>query len=260
MASGVTYLNLHNEADEPVIDQVQIPLKNLAPALEGFTIALLADFHLYPYTQLDLIDRSVALTNSINPDLTLLLGDYVWHEVEAVFDLAPALANLNAKHGVFSILGNHDLWTDVTAVKTALAESNLPLLVNQGLTLDAGAASLYLAGLDDGWSGAPDLPAALADAPDGAPVVLMAHEPDLADDFSLDGRVSLQVSGHSHGGQIRTPVRGAFVKPYLSWKYDMGLYNVNDMWLYTNRGIGTTNVPMRVNCPPEITQITLVGA
>jgi predicted MPP superfamily phosphohydrolase len=138
----------------------------------------------------------------------------LWHEVEAIFDLAPALANLEAKHGVYSILGNHDLWTEVEVVKTGLAEARLPLLVNEGLSLPVGNGALYLAGLDDGWSGEPDLPAALAGAPPAAPVVLLAHEPDLADDFSLDGRMALQLSGHSHGGQVRLRNR-PLIKPYL---------------------------------------------
>jgi predicted MPP superfamily phosphohydrolase len=76
----------------------------------------------------------------------------------------------------------------------------------------------------------------------------------------MDQRISLQLSGHSHGGQIRFPFVGALVYPYLSWKYPMGLYNVNGMWLYTNRGLGTTNIPLRVNCAPEITELTLTRA
>ncbi len=259
-AACTAHLNRKNEADKPVVDRVQIPINNLALALEEFTIALLADFHLYPFTQLDLIRRTVAMTNGLKPDLIVLLGDYVWRKAEAVFDLTPVLANLNAKYGVFSILGNHDLWTDVDVVKTGLAQAGLPLLINQGLALSVGNATLYLAGLDDGWSGEPDLTAALEGAPDGAAIVLLAHEPDLADDFSLDGRVSVQLSGHSHGGQIRIPANRALMTPYLSWKYDLGLYQVNGMWLYTNRGIGVTNLPLRVNCPPEITEITLVRA
>ena len=260
VVAGTAYLNLKDESNDPVVERVQIPVKNLPAAIEGFTIAVMADFHLYPFTQLDLIERAVAMTNDLKPNLTVLLGDFVWHEVEAIFDLAPALAGLDAQHGVFSILGNHDLWTDVEIIKTGLDESRLPLLVNQGLSLPVGDSVLYLAGLDDGWSGAPDLPAALADAPANAPVVLLFHEPDLADDTSLDGRVSLQLSGHSHGGQIRTPWGKPLIKPYLSWKYDYGLYTVNDMWLYTNGGLGVTNVPLRVNCPPEITEVILVSA
>jgi predicted MPP superfamily phosphohydrolase len=255
-----TYLYLNDESQQLTVERVQIPLKNLSPGLEGFTIALLADFHLYPLTQLDLIRRAVTMTNDLKPDLTVLLGDYVWHEEEAIFDLAPVLASLNATHGVFAAIGNHDIWTNVELVKDALDEVRLPYMINEGLPLTAGNATLYLAALDDGWSGRPDLNAALENRPGHAPVVLLYHEPDLADETSLDGRVALQLSGHSHGGQIRLPRKGALILPYLSWKYDMGLYNVNGMWLYTNRGIGVTNEPVRYNCPPEITEITLVSA
>ncbi len=136
----------------------------------------------------------------------------------------------------------------------------LPILINQGLSLAVKQEILYLAGLDDGWSGQPDLKAALDKLPAGAPVILLVHEPDLADRFSLDGRVSLQLSGHSHGGQIRLPKIGSVILPYMAWKYDKGLYKINDMWLYTTIGIGVTNEPVRFNCPPEVAEITLVRA
>jgi predicted MPP superfamily phosphohydrolase len=114
--------------------------------------------------------------------------------------------------------------------------------------------------LDDGWSGNPDLEATLDGAPSDVPVVLLCHEPDLADQYSLDGRVSLQLSGHTHGGQIRLPGVGALILPYLGRKYDLGLYKVNHMLLYTNRGIGVISEPVRYNCPPEITQFILQSA
>ena len=259
MAIAAGYLFRNDEAQNPVVDRVPIPIKNLPSAFEGFTIAVLADFHLYPFTQPVVIQRAVDLANNLNPDLTVLLGDYVWHEVEAVFDLAPILAQLNAKHGVFAIIGNHDIWTNINIIKQGLTEAGLPILVNEGFPITAGQEALYIAVLDDGWSGNPDLNAAMTNHPAGAPVVLLYHEPDLADDTSLDGRIALQLSGHSHGGQIRLPGVGALITPYLAWKYDHGLYQVNDMWLYTNRGIGVTNEPVRYNCPPEVTEIVLVG-
>ena len=89
---------------------------------------------------------------------------------------------------------------------------------------------------------------------------MLAHEPDLIDTFAHDGRVSLQLSGHSHGGQIRLPGTGALVLPHLGQKYDYGLYQVNDVWLYTNRWLGVIWPPIRFNCRPEITEITLVKA
>jgi predicted MPP superfamily phosphohydrolase len=112
--------------------------------------------------------------------------------------------------------------------------------------------------LDDGWSGHPDLDATLVGAESGETVILLYHEPDLADQIARDGRVAVQLAGHSHGGQIQLP-SGPVLTPYLAWKYPQGLYRVDDLWLYTNRGIGVTNIPWRYNCPPEITMITLTS-
>jgi predicted MPP superfamily phosphohydrolase len=255
-----TFLAINNEYLNPVIDRVQIPIKGLHPDLDGFTIAQITDIHLYPYTTLELVQKSVELANSLNPGLTVLTGDFVWRDVEAIFDLAPALAKLNARHGVFWTIGNHDIWADIGIVKKGFQEVGLPLLENQGLSIGEGKGSFYLAGLDDGWSGAPDLEASLQGRKDGEPVVLLLHEPDLADLYSQDKRIVLQLAGHTHGGQVRLPRRGPFILPYLGRKYDFGLYKVNGMWLYTNRGLGCISVPMRYNCPPEVTEFTLVRA
>jgi predicted MPP superfamily phosphohydrolase len=255
------YLLRNDQSQDIVVERVTLPIKGLAPSLEGFTIAQLSDFHLVPYTTPELIKESVAISNGLNPDLVVLTGDYVWRELDAVFELTPILAGLDAKHGVFSIMGNHDYWTDVTVIKAAFDEAGLPYLINEGLPISEGKGSFYLAGLDDGWSGEPDLAATLAGSPEKEPVVLLIHEPDLADDYALNPRISVQLSGHSHGGQIRFPrLGGALILPYLGRKYDYRLYQVGDMWLYTNPGIGVTNEPLRVNCPPEVTLFTLVGA
>ena len=256
----ITYFYLSNELENLVVEFVDIPIPELPSALEGFRIVQISDIHYYPITTLELVNQAVQMADELRPDLTLLTGDYVWHEVEVIFDLMPSLERLNARHGVFANLGNHDLWTDVNVVTTAFKEAKIPLLVNQGLSITVGRDNLYLASLDDGWSGQPDLAAAMENWPNGTPTVLLMHEPDLADEYSKDTRINLQLSGHSHGGQIRFPFLGALITPYLSWKYPMGLYNLNGMWLYTSRGLGTTNFPLRVNCAPEITALTLVRA
>lgn len=255
-----TFLAVNNEYLDPVIDRVTIPVRGLHPGLEGFTIVQISDIHLYPYTTLGLVQKSVEMANSLNPGLTVLTGDFVWQDVEAIDDLAPALAQLNARHGVYWTIGNHDIWSDIHAVKAGFAAASLPLLENQGFSVSENGGSFYLAGLDDGWSGAPNLEAALESRKEGEPVVLLMHEPDLADLYCQDQRIVLQLAGHTHGGQVRLPGRGPFILPYLGRKYDFGLYNVKGMWLYTNRGLGCISVPLRYNCPPEVTEFTLVQA
>ncbi len=260
LVTATSYLAINDESQEPVVDRVPIPIKNLHPDLEGFTLLQMTDLHLYPLTQPSLIKKSVAIANSLNPDLVVLTGDYVWRYLEAIDELAPLLAGLNAKHGVFSTLGNHDYWLDAEVITETMEAVGLPVLINQGLSLQQGKGSFYLAGLDDGWSGKPDLDGTLEGAIKGEPVILLCHEPDLADRFALDGRISLQLSGHTHGGQIRIPGLGAVILPYLGRKYDIGLYKINEMLLYTNRGIGVISEPVRYNCPPEITQFVFQPA
>lgn len=264
MAGGlfarVGQLELNDETQTPVLDRVQIPIKNLKPALEGFTIVQMSDIHLRPFTQPDLVKKAVEMSNLLNPDLVVLTGDYVWREQEAAYELAPILAGLNARHGVYSVLGNHDLWLDVRVIKSAFAEAGLPMLINQGVEVNVGNGSFYLAGLDDGWSGQADLNLALEKAPAGAPVVLLLHEPDLVNETSQDSRIALQLSGHTHGGQVLMPGKPPIFTPHLGKIYDKGLFRVNDTWLYTNRGLGVISVPLRYNCPPEVTHITLTRA
>ena len=242
------------------VEKLQIPLKNLSPTLEGFKIVQLSDLHLYPFTTIEFIKKAVTMVGALQPDLVALTGDFVLHKAEAIFELAPVLARLNPTYGLYAVFGNHDLWTNQEVVRAGLTEQGIPVLENAGRAIGVGPAQLYVAGVDDAWSGHPDLSEALAAAPSDVPVVLLAHEPDLADRFSLDGRVSLQLSGHTHGGQVRLPGIGPLILPRYGKKYDLGLYQVNDTWLYTNRGLGVIGPPIRFNCRPEITEFTLVRA
>ena len=253
-------LELNDETNTPVIERVEIPIKNLRPALEGFTIVQLSDIHLQPFTQPELVQKAVDISNELRPDLVVLTGDYVWRDQDAIFELTPMLAGLNARHGVYSVLGNHDHWLDVEVTETAFAEAGLPLLVNQGVQITAGNSSFYLAGMDDGWSGQPDLNLTLEKAPDGDPIVLLLHEPDLVNETSLDSRIALQLSGHTHGGQVLLRGKPPIFTPHLGKEYSQGLFHVNDTWLYTNRGLGVISVPLRFNCPPEVTLLTLTSA
>jgi uncharacterized protein len=245
------------------VEHVPIAIPRLPEALEGLRIVQLSDIHLYPYTDLDHVREAVALANAQRPDLVALTGDFVLDQVDAIDDLAPVLAGLDARLGLYAILGNHEMWLGAAPVIEGLARQSIPTLINRGLTLDVGGDPLYIAGLDDGWSGRPDMTQALIERPDGATTVLLVHEPDLADATARDGRVHLQLSGHSHGGQVRLPGMGALILPFLARKYDQGLYRLRGgpehagLWLYTNRGIGVNGPPVRFCCRPEVTVLTL---
>lgn len=245
-----------NVGEELVIESVTIPVPQLHPALDGYRIVQLSDLHLFPYTRLEFIREAVLQANELRPDLVALTGDFVVTTASAIHDLKPVLGMLNARDGVYATLGNHDHWTNASVVRAGLREAGVTVLHNQSVPV--GGGRLWLTGLDDGWVGSADFASALAEAPGDAPIVLLMHEPDLVDTYSLNPRVVLQLSGHTHGGQIRllTP-RRAYTLPYLGRKYDQGLYRVRNTWLYTNRGIGTVLVPVRVHCPSEVTVFTL---
>jgi predicted MPP superfamily phosphohydrolase len=237
--------------------RISIPIRNLPSRLEGFRIVLLSDFHLYPHTRLEYIQKVIALANRMKPHLVALTGDFVQKTAEAMFDLGPALSKLDPELGTFSVLGNHDHWKGADIVANELIRHDLGWLNNSGRMISWNGAEFFLAGVDDAWSGNPDLGQAMSEYSGDCPVILLAHEPDPADAYSKDPRISLQLSGHSHGGQVRFPGFGSPFLPPFGRKYDVGLYRVRDMWLYTNRGLGVT-VPIRFNCRPEITEVTLI--
>jgi hypothetical protein len=213
----------------------------------------------------DFIRRAVTEVNELRPHLVVLTGDFVSHPLgkpagmegaRYIEPCAEALQGLRADYGRYAILGNHDHWNHPATVRNHLDLVKFPVLLNNAVTLEKDNARLWLAGVDDVMSGTPDIEKALRRVPAGEPVVLLAHEPDFADHVAQHP-VDLQLSGHSHGGQVRLPWMGAPILPLLGKKYPMGLYRVGNMQLYTNRGFGVINPPVRFNCPPEITLITL---
>ena len=124
--AGYQY-SLQVETEWLATEKVQVPLKKLKPSLEGFKIVQLSDIHLHPFTQIDFVQKAVARANALQPDLVVVTGDYVLQSADSIFELAPVLASLNAKYGVFTILGNHDLWTNARVVRAGLREVGLPV-------------------------------------------------------------------------------------------------------------------------------------
>jgi predicted MPP superfamily phosphohydrolase len=238
------------------IVRVDVPIRGLPTPLQGFTIVQLSDFHVGPYVKAEDVHRSVEIANKLDPDLVVLTGDYVSGSAQHSAACARELAALKAERGVRAILGNRDFRHGAAMVAANLRQAGLDVLRNEHRWLKVGGADLYLVGIEDVWLGKPDLEAALDGVPQGAPTVLLAHEPDFADQATRHN-VTLQLSGHSHGGQVRLPFVGAPVLPYLARKYPYGLRRVGEMWLYTNRGIGLIAPPVRFLCRPEITLLRL---
>ena len=250
------------------LKRVEIPLRRLPHQFDGFTIVQLSDFHYEEKFSAVPIRRSVDLVNSLRPDLVVFTGDFVTAPMfrfgrhaalmaaNAVFPCAALLSGIKAPMGSLAVLGNHDAYSNPALVASGLRSHGIPLLKNSCVPIERGGARLWLAGIDDALEGQPDLGAAIEKIPAGEPIILLAHEPDFADEAALRS-VDLQLSGHSHGGQIWIPGIGAPWLPSLARNYPRGLYKIENMVLYTNIGIGTIRAPIRINCIPEVTHITL---
>jgi predicted MPP superfamily phosphohydrolase len=234
-------------------------LRRLSPAFEGYRIVQLTDFHLGQGKLLtpDRLEAIVRRVNAGRPDVVLVTGDFSSHLDEVGLDGISRLRLLKAPDGVFGILGNHDYWAAPTRICSAAQDAGIQMLLNRHVVIRRGGAALVIAGLDDVWEKRQDIDAALRGIPAGAPVIMMVHESNYAEWVAQDSRVDVQLSGHSHGGQVRVPLLGPLALPNQAWKYPMGLYRLNGMWLYVSRGVGLAQMPLRFNCRPEITTFIL---
>jgi predicted MPP superfamily phosphohydrolase len=243
-----------DEASSLSLEQVEIRLKRLPPKLDGFKIIHLSDIHHSPFTGLAQIERVVKIANRLKPDLFLLTGDYVSHEREYIAPVAALLGKLKAKHGIYACLGNHDHWTDAELVTHLFRGEGINMLVNEGLRFEARGASFWLAGVDDYMVGKTDVRAALKGSFPDEMKLLLAHNPIIFREATRDG-VDLTLSGHTHGGQIK--FRDEEKRLLRTRKLRAGLYERKGSQVYVTRGIGTVVVPMRYQCPPEISLLEL---
>jgi predicted MPP superfamily phosphohydrolase len=241
--------------------RLRLQLRRLSPAFDGYTLVQLSDIHMGTgMTEARL--RSIAdMVNAESPDAVVITGDFVTHG--SVAQQSPALVSglsqLAARDGVFAVLGNHDHWTYANAVRGVLRSAGILDVSNAFHSVQRGEALLHIAGVDDYWERKDRLPDVLAGLPAGGAAILLAHEPDYADISAATGRFDLQLSGHSHGGQVIMPFIGPLVVPQYSEKYPLGKYQVGTMIQYTNRGVGTVLPPVRFNCRPEVTVFTLLS-
>ncbi len=248
----------------PRIVRREIALRRWPARLEGFTIALLSDFHYDPYFSAHPLRSAIGMVNGLQPDLIALTGDFVsvpWFgdpadAASAAEPCAQLLRQMRAPHGLWAVMGNHDAFTDPDRVTSTLRSTGIQVLSNQSVPIERDGARFWLGGVDDVLGGDAELDATLHDIPANEATVLLVHEPDYADTVARYS-VDLQLSGHTHGGQVRVPFVRPLYLPELARKYVWGLYQIRGLALYTNPGLGTVEIPVRLNCPPEITLLTI---
>jgi predicted MPP superfamily phosphohydrolase len=245
------------------VETIRLKLPRLSRKFSGLRIAQISDIHMGGWMNLERLQRVADLVIEEKPDLLLITGDFViGHSAadisqQSVQDLITGLSRLGTSFPTFAVLGNHDYWTDVETVRHILSSSGITELTNTVFTLQRENESLHLCGVDDIWEGDARLDDVIAQLSDDGSAILLAHEPDFADTSAATERFDLQLSGHTHGGQVVLPWIGPPILPYLGRKYPSGLYQVGEMFQYTNRGIGMASLPIRINCPPEITLFVL---
>jgi predicted MPP superfamily phosphohydrolase len=251
------------EASQIRIRRQTLVLPVLPRAFQGTTIAILTDFHHGPYVGLGFIRRAVAVAQELRADAYSLLGDFAHkgtHTAEQLPECLAAAARLEAPLGVFAVPGNHDMQEGGRIYREAVAGTKVVDVTNRSIRLNLDGEEMWIAGVDDHWWGKPNLDAALKGIPEEAATILLAHNPDFAEE-KPDPRVNLVLSGHTHGGQVYLPGVGTRWMPSrYGPKYRGGLAQAPASPVFVSRGLGEAGVPLRLNCPPEINLLTLVAA
>jgi uncharacterized protein len=283
LASGTALASssLTTEAIEVVERRIHLP--TLSTAFDGYRIAFLTDPHLGPWVRSEFIAAAFTQVSSFKPDLIILGGDYIWvpdrddtklwsptnlrfanlkaeASCEAVYDeWSPLLKMLQAPDGILAVYGNHDRWAHPSHCNECLTAHDIRLLCNESHTLVRGTGVLTLIGADDYWTGAPDLTHFThLPAPNEARL-LITHNPDHAASLIASKRFhfDLALCGHTHGGQLNLPIVGPLSYNIANPQFGAGLQVVGSQKVYTSRGLGVVELPFRVNCPPEVSFLTL---
>jgi predicted MPP superfamily phosphohydrolase len=250
------------EPNRLVVRQETIEIDNWPQSLDGLRIAVISDLHVGGSFIDDKKLRSIVdRTNQLQPDIIILLGDYMssngWirRRVEPeVF--APILKNFSAPLGTYSVLGNHDSWYDGQKVRAGLEQNGIKVLENEVVQINTRGTSFWLVGLADLWTRPQLIQETLAKVPEGQTVIALTHNPDIFP--RLPARVPLLLAGHTHGGQVRFPLIGSVVESSrFGERYERGHVFENNHHLFVTTGIGTSIMPVRFGVPPEIVLLTL---
>jgi predicted MPP superfamily phosphohydrolase len=261
-ALALTLLGFINARRLAAVVDVEVPIRNLPAALQGFTIAQISDIHVGPTIKQHYLRAIVDRVNGLQADVVAITGDLVDGSVQQLADHTAPLAQLRARHGVYFVTGNHEYYSDAVAWVAEVRRLGLTVLMNEHVVLQHDGAPLVLAGVTDYTAHhfdpaqRSDPQAALQNAPADSHVnILLAHQPRSATAAS-DAGFDLQLSGHTHGGQffpwnLFVPMQ----QPYVA-----GLNKLHDLWIYTSRGTGYWGPPKRFGVSSEITHLRLVTA
>ena len=270
---GKGYAN--TASSEIRLEKVDIQINNLPPAFRGLKIGQLSDLHSSEIMPAETLRIAADMLMAEKPDVIILTGDFIGNSIRITADevhdfepeyvdvLVKSFSGLQAPLGLYAVPGNHDFWSGPEALEYLVKEMEGKLgvqwLRNRNVVFEREGDQLLLAGVDDYWEKTCSLEKALHEAPEGAPRILLSHNPDI-NEIVLDRHaLDLIISGHTHGGQIKFPVIGPPFKPGITHqKYLQGLVRDGTRQTYITRGVGHLIVPLRFNCPPEVTLLKLV--
>jgi predicted MPP superfamily phosphohydrolase len=271
--AGKGFLNTRNLE----LVKLKVGLKRLPNAFDGLKVGQITDIHAGPLVNRELIRDGVDRIMSARPDLIVLTGDFVSGATKILWTTyggfrekhyaycMEELSRLTAPLGVFAVLGNHDFWSGIEVTEkivSGLKNSGVTVLRNEFHILERGGETLQLIGVDDYWEGSYSLSGALKNVPEDDCRLLLSHNPDVNEDVeNLGEPIDFIISGHTHGGQIVFPLAGALYIPSpFGQKYRAGLVRDGRRQTYVSRGLGLFFVPIRLNCPPDVSLLTLYQA
>ena len=255
---GVTFIGFFNARRLADVVEIDIPLDDLPPALDGFTIVQISDIHVGPTIKADFVRAIVDRVNMLNPDIIAITGDVVDGSVKQLANETSPLAQLRARHGAYVVTGNHEYYSGADEWMAEFRRLGLLTLMNEHVVIEHNGAGLVVAGVNDfsairlDPTNGSDPHAARSGCPEGVPKILLAHQPRTAP-IAMDAGFDLQLSGHTHGGQFWP--WNHFVR--LQQPYTAGLHRLGPLWVYTSRGAGYWGPPNRFGAPSEITLIKL---
>jgi len=247
--------------DNILLSEVSLPVRGLPTALAGLVACQISDFHVDRDEDLERLGSAVETINQQQPDLVFLTGDYfsgpdTMHRYLGAF--SDALKDLRPQVGVYAILGNHDHWSSAERITAALKRAGADVLANDSRRLALRGEKIAVVGIDDLWSRRAEPARAFAGVNSGDCSIVLAHNPDTAL-YARHLRPGVMLSGHTHGGVVRIPYYGSPLKSILriGKQFYSGLNRYEDFYIYTNRGLGTFWLRIRINCPPEVSRFTL---